>query len=301
MGTRVRTATTWLTKFLAAVTAWLAVFVGTQASLSSGRDEASNAAPQNDIRSDTAAEWLALLLTAHADEPGPGDWSPTPTDSSPQLTIDGPATAPAGTLVTLTATTTATRTAWILADGPDNTWRPDSDGHSVNFAAPEPGRYVFICAAANDAGLSLLRHQITLTGGTPAPAPGPGPNPPPDPPAPDAGRYNLAATALELCGKLPTADRPLIAQIATNYNNAARRIAAGDPAWQSPEAIRRQTAEANRTTLGDQRPRLLPLLFEPLARQLATLETTPGLNTPGDLATAWREIAAGLDRWSRTP
>lgn len=251
----------------------------------------------------TATAWLAILLAAAAAQsPGPGDWTPTPkpTDTPPILAIDGPATAPAGTLVTLTAETTADRTAWILADGDDSTWRTDTDGRTVVFATPRPGRYVFIAAAGDAAGLCLVRHRIELTTEPPAPSPEPGPSPQPGP-TPDAGRYQLAATVLELCRSLPASDRPLIAQIATNYNNAARRIAAGDPAWQQPDTIRRQTAEANRATLAEHRARMLPLLFEPLAKRLATLETNPGLTTANDLAIAWREIAAGLDAWSRSP
>ena len=248
----------------------------------------------------TATAWLAILLAAAAAQsPGPGDWSPSPEPRPlPQLEIEGPATAPAGTLVTLTARTTAPKTAWILAAGNPSTWRTDTNGRTVTFASPQPGQYTFVAAAADSAALVLAEHQITLTGTDPAPAPGPDPSPDPIP-APDAGRYNLAATTLALCRALPPTDRPLIAAIATNYNNAARRIAAGDPTWQTPDQIRRQTAEANRATLGEHRARLLPLLFEPLARTLAGLETAPGLSTATDLATAWREIAAGLDAWSR--
>jgi hypothetical protein len=253
----------------------------------------------------TTAALLAALhfatLAARDGQPKPAAWDET---TAPQIAIDGPTTAPAGTLVILDASASrADRLAWTLADGPPDCWRSSPDGRTLYAAHPTAGRLVFVLAAATADGLTIETHTVTLDGPGPEPAPspdppGPGPSPLPTPAPLPRGRFDLANYCLALCQTLDAADKPLLAQIAANYDNAARRTAAGDAAYKSPDAVRAATAAANRATLGDQRDRLLPLVFQPLAARLLELEKTAGLIGTGDIAAAWREIAAGVRAWS---
>ena len=79
-------------------------------------------------------------------------------------------------------------------------------------------------------------------------------------------------------------------RLAANYDAKASKAAAG--AIRDVAGLLTETRTANAETVGSERERLIPVLFQPLADAISKA-------SPGDLAAhceAWREIAVGFAR-----
>jgi hypothetical protein len=169
------------------------------------------------------------------------------------------------------------------------------------FVTKVPGRYEFILFAASSDGKTIAidqaRHTVTVEGDAPVP---PGPNPPvppgPNPPGPlPDGKYGLAKFAHGAASALVTAD-PSKASTARNlagsFSSVASMIAAGTVNGQAD--IKAKTTAANNTALGSARDAWLPF-FNSLRVQLNDLTRQKKISANDDFATAWREIADGLN------
>ena len=211
-------------------------------------------------------------------DPAPLEWS---------IAVDGPSRGKPGRFVELTCTTSgAAAIRWRIVGADADLIRVVDGGQRCLFVSPVGGKFTLVCAASrSDGALDLVEVPVEIEGG-PSPEPGPGPSPkPPLPP----GRFGLAQVVADLCGKLP-GDRELFRSLAANYDAKASKAAAG--AIRDVAGLLAETRTANAETVGSERERLIPVLFQPLADAISKA-------APGDLAAhceAWREIAVGFAR-----
>lgn len=243
-------------------------------------------------------------------------------DLALQAKIDAPDAVSAGQLVRLEATLVRQREhfqdeintageetirfAWRLVTPPEGydlaEWTFD-EGRTVVFATAQPGTYQFVLAAAvtvsSDAEPTLLLAEHTLVVGGPQPNPKPpAPPAPPQPepePQPDLpeGEFGLARTVYDLAlAAVPASERSLAANLAENYRAVAAQIVAGT--LLAPEEILAATAEGNRTALKAKAEAWRPF-FTALAERMKVLDSASRLATSEDYASAWTEIATGLD------
>jgi hypothetical protein len=242
---------------------------------------------------------LAVITTAGASPAPIGPAFPRTVETSQAsgliVTVDAPSEVPPGRLVKLDASATdATAFRWTLAGGTADLYDVTESGKVCYFATATPGKYVFVVAACRNAEtagdpplLEISEVVVTVTGT----APGPLPPRPPDPSLPD-GRYKLAQFAFGLASTLPATDKPLLQGVASNYAAVASMAAAGVLA--DPPAMLLATKDRNAATVGANRERLLPPLFQPLANRLAELSKAGELKSLTDHIAAWQEISTGL-------
>jgi hypothetical protein len=230
----------------------------------------------------TGLQTVPHLFVGQLPDPDPLEWS---------VTIDGPKKGKASTFVPLICTTPATakRIKWQMLGGSDEMLWPIEEGRRCLLVVPVGGVYTVQCIASrSDGEFDSVRAEIEIEGGAPQPGPSPNPAPTPKPPLPP-GKYGLAQVVADLCAKLP-GDRELFRQIAANYDAKASKAAAG--AIRDVKGLIDETRAANAATVGAERERLIPPLFQPLADAISRA-------APGDLAShceAWREIAVGFSR-----
>lgn len=223
---------------------------------------------------------------AVADDPVP----PMPAPLS--IAVTGPREVDAGRLVTLDASSEGASIRWHLAGRSADEWQSCESGR-VYFATPVPGEYVFVAVAARSVDsrceIAIVEHAVTVRGSLPQPGPGPAPEPIPLPP----GRFGLSQVAHDAAWNLPASDSGMLLSIAENYSVVASKTAAG--VIKAVDAMIAETTTKNRATVGDQRERVKPILFDPLAESLAELSEAGTLDTLADHVDAWNEIALGLN------
>lgn len=144
----------------------------------------------------------------------------------------------------------------------------------------------------------LLMDEVVVEGDVPGPdpGPGPGPNPNPNPPAPvlPDGKYKLAKFSYD--NSLQKVDASIrkadSLALATSFNGIASKIASGS--FTSLEDILKETQTSNRTALKDNTNKWENFFIE-LQKNLYTLYKGKQMATMEDFATAWKEIATGLE------
>lgn len=133
-------------------------------------------------------------------------------------------------------------------------------------------------------------HQISVNG-PPIPPTPPPPGPVP-PPLPD-GKYELAnASATWALAFVPVQSRSVSKLLANSFRSMASAIGAGT--MKDPQTILTQTREANNLALSGHVDAWKPWGTK-LSETLAKLNAEGKLVTPEDYATAWNEIATGLE------
>jgi hypothetical protein len=229
----------------------------------------------------------------------------------PQISVDGPNSAPAGELVRLDAVADpSVGVLWHLVGGADLKWDTSNDGRTVFFASPVPGRYVFTLSAATCPApgvtpqLQILEHVVTLSGVPPGPGPGPtpGPTPPgPTPPAPPhrptlpKGRFEISQTIYDGVATMPAGDKAFILQVANNYSTVASRCAAGGCA--SLDAALKQLQTLNAPLFGGRRDDHLKAWGNALFQKTGQLAQAGKLPSGSDWFALFEETALGLRTW----
>lgn len=207
--------------------------------------------------------------------------------------IEGPKKSAPGDLIVLDASKSqANDFAWRLVNS-DKAFLPVEAGRKVVFASGQPGIYSFVLAVALADKVALTQHDVTI--GPPNPPPTPIPPSPPNPPGPTPlppGKYGLATLARDWAPSTAPSLAANARSLASSFHSIASAIAAGTLTL--PVDILAETKTSNRTALGADAA-IWQTWFANLATKLQSLSTAGTLATPDDYATAWREIAAGLE------
>lgn len=199
---------------------------------------------------------------------------------------------------------------YVLAD-----WI-DSDGRSIIFADPQPGRYDFMVSAAMWTGgpaplLKTVTYSLTNAGAapqppsdpppprpqpptppTPPPVPVPPidpPSPPPTPPVPEPTEFARAVRDA-VVRLVPDASRGKAAALAQSYAANAARIESGE--WTVATAAKQQRT-ANDAILGTDRAQW-DGCFAWLGEAMRAADKAGKLSTGTDVAKKWAEISLGL-------
>lgn len=227
-----------------------------------------------------------ILATTPAFVPRAAGQLPDPAPLSWSIRVDGPTTGKPGRFVELACDAEgAAAIRWKIVGADSDYIRVCDEGRRCLFVSPVGGRFTLVCAASrSDGALDLVEVAIEIEGGAPEPGPAPTPRPPLPP-----GQFGLAQTVADLCAKLP-GDKELFRKLAANYDAKASKAAAG--AIRDIPGLLAETRTANAETVGGERERLIPTLFQPLADAIAKA----GPKTLEDHCTAWREIAVGFAR-----
>jgi hypothetical protein len=143
----------------------------------------------------------------------------------------------------------------------------------------------------------LFRQIVTVGNPSPAPGPGPSPNPTPTPTFPD-GKYGLSKTAWQMAmTSVPEANRVAGGHaIATSLNGVASQVAAGT--LKNVKDILTAAKNQNQQALSSVK---VPLsdwdsFFAQLQKNLYSLYNDNKINTVDDFATAFKEVAIGVDK-----
>lgn len=185
--------------------------------------------------------------------------------------------------------------------GNDFNWQVEPAG--VNWISGENRNETFVILLDLDGGQYTVSfasfdakkhatHTIKVGGGPVPPKP---PEPPPGPvppPLPD-GKYQLAnASVTWSLAFVPVQDRSVAKLLANSFRSMASAIGAGT--MRDPQTILTQTREANNLALAGHVDGWKPWGTK-LSETLAKLNAEGKLVTPEDYATAWNEIATGLE------
>jgi len=220
---------------------------------------------------------------------------------SVKAVVRGPATAKAGDLVILDATSSpgAKSYAWRLAGGV-STYLVIEDGKKVVFSNGTAGEYLFwLGVAGTDSSgkleIDIVSHTVIIGGG-PGPQPGPDPSPEPEPepgpsPLPE-GRYDLAKFSFNLAVALPEEARKHTSEVATNFSTVSTRMVA--LATMTIDKALKELFDKNIATTGNQNETWKSVLFVPLQKQLSKLNKEKKMVSKQDHADALREISIGL-------
>jgi hypothetical protein len=108
-----------------------------------------------------------------------------------------------------------------------------------------------------------------------------------------AGKYQLARFAYEAGMKVSASGRTKGRALADSFKNIASAIAAGG--LKDARAILKQTKDSNDAALGDQ-VSAWESFSDALEEKLFTLYQSGSLRSAADFATAWNELAQGLEK-----
>lgn len=208
------------------------------------------------------------------------------------LTIDAPESVSPGSLVVFDAIDFPAKTfQWKAVNPPTaDCWKVGRDGSQLFFATPQPGTYWFVLSFTTDdpePQIVILTHALTVEGDVPGPNPQPQPGP--KPVIPD-GKYGLAKQSYELAATIP--GQPKIQELLTVYRSLSSQIRAGS--IKGIPKILETTREKLMTQLGDTFDAWKPW-GQAIAKTMTKAETDGLLKTEEDLATAYDEIAVGLE------
>ncbi len=204
----------------------------------------------------------------------------------------------------------STSYTWKLKDAgfKDKTFQTSTDGSQIFFGAGIKPKTLWVeCVATHlylvkdstgsvkEAGTEtvILEGQVNIGGGEPQPAP----DPSPAPVFPD-GAYQLSKFSYDQAmGSVPAANRAKAAAVlAASYRGIASAAAAGT--IKTPAQLLNQTKQANGAALQQAGVSAAEwATFSSLLQdRLYGLYQSKKINTVADFATAWNEIAAGLEK-----
>jgi hypothetical protein len=220
-------------------------------------------------------------------------------ETGPAAVIDGPTTVAPGDLVILSGERSrASDFAWRLCNTEKSFLAVDG-GRRCVFASGSPGKFTFVLAVAAGDRVALAQHTVEITAPEPPPNPNPGPPvPAPGPPEPDLppGKFNLARLARDwaLTTVLldPAQRKETARSLAASFASMSAAIAAGTVS--DPAEILARTLAANQAALGSQRDAWKGWGAK-LAQALEAFHAQGTLRSAESYATAWREIAQGLE------
>lgn len=253
--------------------------------------------------------------------------------------LDGPDTADPGSLVILDASGIASSgRAWQAINAPDGSYRVVDDAQRLVFATPIPGRYWFVFSFTEDMSdliqeltdsqsaiqqmmasetpalpelrtaqdslrqitatlitakiqpLSIV-HQVVITGDVPDPGPI----------IPD-GKYQLAM--LSRAEALKLSDHSAAGSVARAYRDVANQITAGT--LQSAEgkfgqSIMVATGVALKANLAAEQAQSWLPFGRAISARVTELQSAGKIVVDADLATAYSEIATGLESIGNSP
>ncbi len=224
-------------------------------------------------------------------------------DGRPTIELPvGPLQASVGDFLIITPKTSGVAVAWVVPNAGSLSRVPPeelSDAKKLIVACRRPGTQVVYALATNEKGQfsdqASLRIEVKGEPG-PGPGPGPGPSPEPDPVFPDK-RYKLAKFAYDTAyAKVPdgAARRNGAEALATSFEGAAARIAAGTV--KDPETSLVELEASNVAAL--KAARIDRAHWDAwgtaLQKEWHPLNVSGKMKTIEDFADAYREVALGL-------
>lgn len=214
------------------------------------------------------------------------------------LVVEGKTSVAIGQPAILTAVAKGSnRYEWVSLDGPHLV--VDSSGSSAIISYGRAGTYRIATAASGSKKLGLAITTLTIGG---QPQPGPSPVPPPRPPGPQppGPGGELARWVSAQWRKVPGVTTEQVASIHRNFRDEEALLNAsagvqneysGLSGAELQRAASLKLVKLNRQSLGDAAEGWRVGFFAPLNDLLKQRQ----MSTATDLATAWGEIARGLE------